>query len=671
MKKKYLIFIILFLVSISFAKSGDILDGVDYDFTNYTEVSGCKFRMWAPPTCNYVRGVLLAYNQMQEITALDAEIRKACMIEDLAIIWADNLMSIGNGTATFDKLQQALNQLAELSGMPEIATAPFASIAHSTAGISVREIAIAKPERCFGIIQLNAVDYRENEAVKDIPWISIKNGLEETGDTWEHARYYMINDNAKDPVLDNKEWSSPRGNGCRISLISLINGRHFGWSPFVAKLIAAFIQKAAHYQIAADGQEITRIPENQGWLTDTATVATPQYAAAAYDDYKGDRSKAFWHLDEEFAKMWVEMHLEEAAKQAQTVSLTTFNSGPSQVWQQQSGAFNLNNGGMTTPYPHNATSSVAANPIKVKTYNGAFKVVNGTDLYFSPARYFFVDSQGRDWLTFYQEGTDTERYAEITTARITASNPPAAETITADVVADQSITTETVPYNVTGSSNIDDWVVSGLVSKWGSNWQINNYTSVPKSQVYIRHAANLPSSLKETKFTIINDRPAQTLAFDETMPTELEQGSVDPITLIANASVSGSTVNYYLLSGPATLNENILLPSGKAGVITVMAIARNDANNPAKAILNIEVKGNTGLKPYVVEPISVFPNPVEDVLNVKAPAGVKLQLKDLTGRIILTAFADEEITSISVSSIPAGIYLLSLDNITTVKAVKK
>ena len=191
--KKYLIFISIFLTSISFVKANSILDGIDYDFTNYVVVDNCKFRMWVPPTCNYVRGVLVAYNQMQEITSLDEEIRKACMIEDIAIIWADALMMFGNGTGTFNRLQSALNQLADLSGMPEIATAPFACIAHSTAGISVREIAVAKPERCFGIIQLNAVDYRENEAVKDIPWISIKNGKEETTDTWEEARNFMVN----------------------------------------------------------------------------------------------------------------------------------------------------------------------------------------------------------------------------------------------------------------------------------------------------------------------------------------------------------------------------------------------------------------------------------------------------------------------------------------------
>lgn len=667
MKKKYLILIGLLLASFTMVKAQDILDGVDYDFTNYAETNDCKFRMWVPPTCQYVRGVLVAFTQMQEVVSLDPEIRKACLVEDLAIVWANNI-------SDFAKLDAGLNALATASGMPEIATAPFALVGHSTAGIWCRTIADEKPERCFGIIQLNAVDYRDNENVKDIPWITIKNGAEETDDTWLEARHFLVNDKEAYEVYegrqtDDKAWTSPRGNGCRISLISLINGGHFGWSPFEAKLVSAFIQKAAHYQIGENDQTITRIPENEGWLTDTATVATPQYAAAAYDDYEGDKTKAFWHIDEEFANMWVAMHQEEAGKQAQQMSLTTFDTS---VWQISNKKFNLNNGGITSAYPCDAASSVAANPIKVKIYYGIYKVVNGNELYYSPARYNFIET--RDWLTFYQEGTDTERYAEITTGRVTVENMPAAETLSLTAIPDQTIATvasAAIPYNVSGSTNIDDWVVSGPVSKVGDNWQINNYTSVPKSQVYIRHAAGSNTSLKETNFTITNARPAQTLTFDSGLPAKINTGSVEPVTLSATATGANSVISYYLLSGPAELNGATLTPTGDAGIITILAIAKNDANNPAKATLTISVEDLTGIGSVESNQVYVFPNPVEDMLNITAPAGSTIQLKDLAGRTVLTQVTANGTTSVSVESLPQGIYLLTLDNGKTVKVIKK
>lgn len=653
MIKKSFVCLGLLLASVSMLRAGTVLKDVDYEFTNYVETSDCKFRMWVPPTCQSVRGVLLAFNQMQEIVSLDQAVREACLIEDLAIVWANNIKD-------FSTVDAGLKALAEASGMPEIATAPFATIGHSTAGIWCRTLALEKPERCFGIIQMNAVDYAENEKLKDIPWITIKNGAEETDDTWLQARDYIINGKAD-------SWTSPRENGCHMALISLIGGGHFGWSPFESKLVAAFIQKAAHYQIAKGGQEITRIPEDKGWLTDTATVSEPQYEPASYEDYQGDKTKAFWHMDEEYAKMWLQMHQEEAAKQAQTITLSTFDTS---VWQPSKN-MDLSQGGVTTPYAYDAVSSVSGNPIKVKGYYGVYRIENGNELYFSPARYKYISD--KDWLTFYQEGTETERYAEISTGRVSVSNMPAGEELSLTEIADQNISTKTIPYNVSGSDNIDDWVVSGPVVKSGTDWKINNYTSVPKLQVYIRHAAGNNNTLKETKFTITNDRPSQTLTFDSEVPVKVNANAVTPITLSATASGADAEISYHLLGGPAALEGNTLTPNGEIGVITVMAIARNEANNPAKAVLEISVEeyDESGFDLVDETVMSVYPNPVKDILSISAPAGTDVYVKDLTGRVVLETETTSALTEVSVESLPKGIYLLSLTDGKAVKIVKE
>lgn len=670
MKCKYLIFLALLLTSFSSitAQENNIFT-TEYDFTNYAEVNSCKFRMWVPPTCQKVRGVVVAFTQMQEVVSLDPQIRKACALEDLAIVWANSL-----GENDYDVLENGLNALADSSGMPEIATAPFATIAHSTAGIFCRTLALANPERCFAIIQLNAVDCRDNEQLKDIPWIIIKNGAEETEDTWEEARYYFIDGKEayKKPdgssSGDDKAWSSPRGNGCRMSLISLVGGGHFGWSPFEARLVSTFIQKAAHYQISQDGQTITRIPEENGWLTDTALVSTPQYEPASFNDFAGDKAKAFWHIDEEMALMWQQMHQEELKKAPQTVTQSTFDTN---IWSTSSRRMDLANGGITEPYPCEVSSSVAGNPIKVKVYNGIFKIVNGTDLYYSPARYNFNGT--KDWITFYQEGTDTERYAETTTAQVMATGFPEGEAIEVQPIEDMEITDGPIPYNVSGSDNIDDWVVSGNVEKSADSWVIDNYTSVPRMQVYIRHAAGNHNTVKETRFSIVNSRESQTVNFDASVPTEINIGSTDAITLKATSTGEDAQISYELISGPAELEGAVLTPTGEEGIITVLAVAQNEKNNPGKALLQIEVKE---IESSIISPevgkFSVWPNPVYDNLYVKdLPEGSRVQLTDLVGRVCGIYYVAGGTTVIPVSGLQQGAYLLYIDQYPPVKIIKK
>ena len=647
----------------------DVLADMNYEFTNYTTVSDSKFRLWIPPTTQKVRGVLVAFTQMQEVVSLDPEIRKACMLEDLAIVWASGL-----GENDYNKLATGLNQLAEASGMPELATAPFATIAHSTAGIFCRTIAAANPDRCFAIIQLNAVDYRDNAELKDIPWMTIKNGAEETEDTWEQARYFLVNNKEAytnpdgSHSNDDKAWTSPRGNGCHITQVSLVGGRHFGWSPFEAKLVSTFIRKAAQYQLSADGV-ITRIPENQGWLTDTAMVTKPKYATASYDEYQGDPKKAFWHIDEEMATLWQSMHQEEVAKLPQTVSQSSFSEG---VWTNSSKKFDLTNGGITTPYPYMAVCSVAENPIKVKLYNGLFDVVNGTDLYYNAARYNFTGT--KDWITFYQEGTATHRYAEVTTAQVQAAGMPTAATVTTTAIADQNITTASVPYNATSSGKIDDWVVTGNVYKEGNNWMIDPFTSVPKLQVFIRQASGRSTSAKETNFNIVNTRTNQTVTFNAGLPSKINTGNTSPIILNATATGNGAQVKYYLLYGPANLDGNKLIPTGAKGEIVVMAVARNTDNNPAKDVLRITVGENetSGIHDIVnnkLQPIIKQTATTVQVRNITA--GTKLRIIDAAGKQCRQMTASSTTATISTVGLKQGVYILVVGNARPIKFIKR
>lgn len=663
--KKFILTALISLSSLTFVEAQSMPSLTNYEFTNYVESQGSKFRMWVPPTCQKVKGVVVAFTQMQEVVSLDKNLREACLLEDLAIVWASQL-----GENDYPKLEAGLKALADASGMPEVADAPFATIAHSTAGIFCRTIASQKPEKCFAIVQLSAVDYRDNKLLSEIPWMTIKNGAEETDDTWEEARYFLVNDKEayKRPdgssSGDDKSWESPRGNGCRITLVSVADGGHFGWSPMESKLVATFIEKAAHYQIGEPGTPLKRIAENDGWLTDTTFETTPDYKPAKYDDYAGDPSKAFWHLDEEMALLWSDLHITEWSKQPQSVMQSVFDSG---VWTNSTKRMDLSKGGIDSRYPTDATSSVSGNPVKVKLYNGIYKIEDEKDLYYSAARYGFNGT--KDWITFYQEGTSEYRYAETTTAQVEAINFPASTSFDVTSINDQKINVGNVAYNVSGDA--DNYIVSGNVTLTNEGWAIDNFTSVPTAQVYVRHAGGNHNNIKETKFNISNDRLPQSVSFGNDVPDKIAAGKSSTIKLNANSTGKDAYIDYILLSGPASLNGSDLITTGKEGTIRLLAIAHNDVNNPAKAIKEITVAEDSAVGEVISDfnVVCTISNNFVELQNLKD--GSDISLIDINGHTVLHFISRENKLEISLENTSRGIYFLTIDGRCVSKIIRK
>ena len=72
--------------------------------------------------------------------------------------------------------------------------------------------------------------------------------------------------------------------------------------------------------------------------------------------------------------------------------------------------------------------------------------------------------------------------------------------------------------------------------------------------------------------------------------------------------------------------------------------------------------------------ISVFPNPVADVLSVTAPAGSIISVIDITGGTIFDQTAVSEVSEINVHSWSAGMYLVRIrdkGNARLIKVVKQ
>jgi len=84
----------------------------------------------------------------------------------------------------------------------------------------------------------------------------------------------------------------------------------------------------------------------------------------------------------------------------------------------------------------------------------------------------------------------------------------------------------------------------------------------------------------------------------------------------------------------------------------------------AKDIICIRflLQDNSGIeKQKAPSPVFIFPNPVKTTLTVAGvDKNVKINLLDLTGKLLQSALAQENSTDIDVSALPQGVYLLKV-----------
>ncbi len=267
--------------------------------------------LWIPPHCAHVRGIIIGRQVILENAVFeDPIIRKAAADEGLAILLNDGSLgyfdySSGPNGGQDKNLQQLLASFAKQSGYPEIEYAPLLSLGHSGGAIFAWNVGYWNPNHTIAIIGLHTVpllrpDFDPKATVSGVPCLDITGQYESWGDP-------------KTPLDQHTRWvrgialsmrSSP-GEGLITELVEPGAG-HFSWTPELADYVALFIRKAAEARIpdappAGVLVVCKPIPVESGWLTDCTLTAPPRFPAAAYRDYQGDPTLAFWNLDRELA----------------------------------------------------------------------------------------------------------------------------------------------------------------------------------------------------------------------------------------------------------------------------------------------------------------------------------------------------------------------------------
>jgi len=144
------------------------------------------------------------------------------------------------------------------------------------------------------------------------------------------------------------------------------------------------------------------------------------------------------------------------------------------------------------------------------------------------------------------------------------------------------------------------------------------------------------------------------IAGEQTLVVKLKDGSENVQTL---SNVQRITFN-------AGSNMSIALKSGGTASFTLAEIQKllfsQSSGNDVDEIAN-----------DVVKSLSIYPNPVQDVLFVDGvEENAVIRIFNLKGEVFQTVIAKEEVVQLNVSTLPQGIYILQAGN-QAVKFIKK
>jgi hypothetical protein len=227
-------------------------------------------------------------------------------------------------------LFHVLDTVAEITGRDEFRHAPWILFGHSVDGLFAQNIAVWKPGRVVGILHYKSGNlgnpknmyepYMSLAPMKDIPFLAVSGRYEEYGPDGplepgqsRETQWWAIRDTLR--LL------RPQGYRTALAVDHYGDASHTSWSPESARLMAVFTSSIARAQIPVgyDGTspaELVRIPETEGWLSDTgipelidSSRILVDPVESRYSDFPADRrSTAYWHPDSVTAREWVRFH---------------------------------------------------------------------------------------------------------------------------------------------------------------------------------------------------------------------------------------------------------------------------------------------------------------------------------------------------------------------------
>ena len=107
-----------------------------------------------------------------------------------------------------------------------------------------------------------------------------------------------------------------------------------------------------------------------------------------------------------------------------------------------------------------------------------------------------------------------------------------------------------------------------------------------------------------------------------------------------------------------TFTKNNASPKGK--IVFELGAAQNGTAVTKVHFDDVFIGIGTGVKENVKESFSIYPNPAKDVVYVFAELGSVINLYNMTGQLVATQIASEVKSSVDVSALPKGLYLVKV-----------
>ncbi|MEI7835924.1 MAG: hypothetical protein WCK05_05885, partial [Planctomycetota bacterium] len=259
--------------------------------------------LWLPAQAPQIRGIVLAgMTSVEREVVKNSLIRQACGEQQLAIVF------LKSGLSGPD-LQIVLNDLAKVSGYPELAVAPLFFIGHSAGGPQAQENAVKFAPRCFGLLQdRGGGPYSGKTPLPaGIPSLMLLGQYDEFGGVMRDAQGGEHWEKITTELADFRAAGADR----LCSIYVEPGAGHFSWSPRNSQIAAEFIRAAAVNLIpktwdihSQQAPALHQVAATSGWLSDLPTRGTIK-PPVAYSDYQGDKSRGNWHLTETLAKHWL------------------------------------------------------------------------------------------------------------------------------------------------------------------------------------------------------------------------------------------------------------------------------------------------------------------------------------------------------------------------------
>ena len=293
--------------------------------------------LWIPPTCERVRGAVVAQHNMEEISILENPKFRAALAElNFAEIWVappfDHLFRFNEGAGeTFNSM---MDGLAEESGYAELKFVPVVPMGHSAAASWPYYFAAWNPGRTLAALSVSGQwpYFRDKAFAPDI-WgdrnIDFVPGLESMGE------YESANDWSREGLRERQQHPN-----MPLSMLANPGQGHFASTDAKVEYLALYLKKAVQYRVptnwdAAAAPELIPIdPTKTGWLADKWRINQPPAAPAApVGAYTGDPQQAFWFFDQELAEATVKY---EAAYRGLKPQLVGYVQDGSMVAQKNS-----------------------------------------------------------------------------------------------------------------------------------------------------------------------------------------------------------------------------------------------------------------------------------------------------------------------------------------------